>query len=771
MRPNDDSSQESEDSEYYNPAGASGSSKRRTNKHSDWEQLQRVLDEQRPPITEDDYDIVLGPTEPEFDEWWTEEDERRMMQEWRQSPEKTDMEQMKGLQIDAMGLWAICLRLYRCSPFAILSPRRGLKYELTEINKVGITRSTIWTQAYCRIFGEVMVHTIWRDNLDILVAFLQFAVICRTDDRRPWERLSHVTLQGLGLDGLAQALGEFKDRMLPRSILEIQGEVWKKQKERGVQASVYSHLMQQLSISITRAPIPNATYSHDVIYPVRIVDLQKIRDALYAIARLGDPAIISKHPAWQRHPVYKRGCGIPQDAQLANLQIRAWLHEQRMVGRFNARRLRDTPILPGPLSRQETDMEPEAILIVSNGKDHVVDLTDDIYDVTPQTSPRRDERPGAAPAPILITIPGNCDADSSVQETDRSSWKRNGPVSKEQQRLTKAEDQQREALQSYLAQKRPVVQEVDLDDILGPVEPVYDELWTREDEKNLGNTLTRIVPPLSNGANSTKYATLQGMWKICLQLFRCAPLAIISTRRGLAYDATMRSGVVATPTSIIWHGEFAEYFAKTLTHPIWQGDADILALFLQYCIICRTDNRRPWDFARHDHVLGQLGLKGFFEQLGRFHNRRLPTSLHDMHARFRRAETEQGNYLSIYSNLLDQIGNTVQINERLWLDVVPMVDMIYPVSLQDLMSLHAAIDAMNLAGVPMTISVEAAFERFMSIRQPCGLPKGSDYAQLSAFHVRAWLHERRMVRRYKAKSLQCVEAPMGPLSRLGMEDE
>lgn len=85
--------------------------------------------------------------------------------------------------------------------------------------------------------------------------------------------------------------------------------------------------------------------------------------------------------------------------------------------------------------------------------------------------------------------------------------------------------------------------------------------------------------------------------------------------------------------------------------------------------------------------------------------------------------------------------------------VVPMVDIIYTVSLLDLENLHAAMDAMTVAGVPMTISVEAAFERFMKIRQPCSLPKGSDYAQLSAFHARAWLHEQRMVGRFNAKSL------------------
>lgn len=381
----------------------------------------------------------------------------------------------------------------------------------------------------------------------------------------------------------------------------------------------------------------------------------------------------------------------------------------------------------------------------------------------------------------MTTIPGNCDAESSVQETDRSSWKTNGLVSKEQQRLTKAEDQQREALQNYLTQKRPVVKEADLDEILGPVEPIYDEIWTPEDETNLGNAWTHsqkrrafeslVVPQLSNGAKSTKYAILQGMWKISLQLFRCAPLAIISTRRGLAYDATMRSGVVATPTSIIWHGEFAEYFAKTLTHPIWQGDADILALFLQYCVICRTDDCRPWDVARNDHLLGRLGLKGFFEQVGRFHGRPLSTSLHEMHARFRRAEAEQGNHLSLSSDLLDQIGKTVKVSERTERHGCPMGDIIYPVSLQDLVNLHAAIDAIAFAGVPMTISVEAAFERFMKIRQPCGLPRGSDYAQLSSFHARAWLHEQRMVWRFMARSFRGVETPLGPLSRLGMEDE
>lgn len=107
-------------------------------------------------------------------------------------------------------------------------------------------------------------------------------------------------------------------------------------------------------------------------------------------------------------------------------------------------------MLTGPLSRLETDMEPEGILIVSDGKDHVVDLTDDIYDETPRISPRRDEWARVAPAPSLTTISGNLDADSSLQKTDRSSSTRTGPASNGQMRPRTAEDRQREALQKYL---------------------------------------------------------------------------------------------------------------------------------------------------------------------------------------------------------------------------------------------------------------------------------------------------------------------------------
>lgn len=163
--------------------------------------------------------------------------------------------------------------------------------------------------------------------------------------------------------------------------------------------------MQQISSTVTRAYTPNTSDTQDVIYPFRRLDLQNICQAIDALCSTGGPAIISIALAHERYLACRQTCGVPRGpVQVVDFHTRSWLHEKRMAGRFKARRLRDTQMLPGLLSRLETDIEPEDVPNVRDGDGHGVDRTDDIYNVTPQTSARRDERPRAAPASTLTSL-------------------------------------------------------------------------------------------------------------------------------------------------------------------------------------------------------------------------------------------------------------------------------------------------------------------------------------------------------------------------------
>lgn len=280
-------------------AGASSKKRKNTDSQPEWEKSQReilkqLLIDQRPPITEDVCDAILGPIAPEFDEWWTQEDESLMMQRWGESEEKADMERMKAgsLKTRTMVLWKICLRLYRCSPFAVLSNRHGLQYQATETKAGGTAGSSMWSQDFCKLLGEIITHPIWRNDVDLLVAYLQFAVICRTEDRRPWKAFGDFKLDGLGLDDVAHRLNVAKEGMPSQSIQEILAEVRENQGEGSMRGSVYLELMQQMAttVAISKAPLPRRSDESDpsnIIYLVRKVDLQNIYKAVDSLSTPG----------------------------------------------------------------------------------------------------------------------------------------------------------------------------------------------------------------------------------------------------------------------------------------------------------------------------------------------------------------------------------------------------------------------------------------------------------------------------------------------------
>lgn len=79
------------------------------------------------PVSSSDLDEVLGPVKPAFDQWWTDKDERTLQKRWAKWSEKKEIEKLeaplnsteRGVFDAIQGMWKICLRVLRCSPFAV----------------------------------------------------------------------------------------------------------------------------------------------------------------------------------------------------------------------------------------------------------------------------------------------------------------------------------------------------------------------------------------------------------------------------------------------------------------------------------------------------------------------------------------------------------------------------------------------------------------------------------------------------------------------------
>ncbi|KAH7485771.1 hypothetical protein FOMA001_g5652 [Fusarium oxysporum f. sp. matthiolae] len=76
-------------------------------------------------------------------------------------------------------LFKICMRKCDENPICLFSPVRGLRAE---------THQPIWGHTFCIELCRLMSHPVFEmEGTNNLTLILQYAVICRTDDRRPWK--------------------------------------------------------------------------------------------------------------------------------------------------------------------------------------------------------------------------------------------------------------------------------------------------------------------------------------------------------------------------------------------------------------------------------------------------------------------------------------------------------------------------------------------------------------------------------------------------------
>ncbi|CVL11305.1 uncharacterized protein FPRN_11123 [Fusarium proliferatum] len=163
-----------------------------------------------------------------------------------------------------LNLFIACAHVFRCSPITLLSPRCGLCYDIPTVNKTSVNGTTsLWSQTPIRLLTQILTHPILRGNKDHLATILQYAVILRTDDRRPWiMALQHPTPGG-PLADLQKRIKTTKtvDRLLTRSVKDLHSLARMANGFR--EASVLSDLMSSLEHTIERPASPkNGTRNH-----------------------------------------------------------------------------------------------------------------------------------------------------------------------------------------------------------------------------------------------------------------------------------------------------------------------------------------------------------------------------------------------------------------------------------------------------------------------------------------------------------------------------
>ncbi|KXH38165.1 hypothetical protein CSIM01_10480 [Colletotrichum simmondsii] len=249
-----------------------------------------ALDRDVPPITLEEMDQIL-PEEPDYDEDWSAEDEKKLVQ---------DSEQDRGQQLlldqDASAFPAfvkVASRYFRRSPMEFISVIYHLEWDQSRGKSNG--KKHRWTAVFCKRLSELATHPLFEKNYKLLVLALQYASMMLKNDRRTWP----ISLPSR--DRFFVVLGQVikKYKGIDRDPAKIHEEARKRLKDGGYTIPLFSEFM--LRLEELRAPTSGSTISNSVVPLVYMVG----NDEANLLVQATNMVSTTGMPVFRDAPMYK----------------------------------------------------------------------------------------------------------------------------------------------------------------------------------------------------------------------------------------------------------------------------------------------------------------------------------------------------------------------------------------------------------------------------------------------------------------------------------
>ncbi|KAJ6782842.1 hypothetical protein PWT90_02841 [Aphanocladium album] len=241
------------------------------------------------------------------------------------------------------------------------------------------------------------------------------------------------------------------------------------------------------------------------------------------------------------------------------------------------------------------------------------------------------------------------------------------------------------------------------------------------------------------------------LYKSCLFHLRCTPFDIVGVRYNMVFQKDTR----VTPdaeTCQDFSQVFCDRLDQLIAHPAWnvgtpEARVDALATAIQYAVILRTDDRRPWQTSVGDDFLNELATVATVNVCKR-----------EAHATVRAQHLGRNKWLGHFhiSNIFLALENTIDPPEAAFM---PPDTTYYHVTADDLGNLIWALDHMR---DPCTQAIFGSVEIFAqaarSMRPSRARPTGR--TQLETIHADAVFEEKRRIvqRDLQLKKLHALEA-------------
>ncbi|KAK7426274.1 hypothetical protein QQZ08_007174 [Neonectria magnoliae] len=281
----------------------------RVERAAKWQKQRRLLQ----PLDSDG--IHPAVPRPVFDQYWSQEDEDELSQDW--ATERSKWEHPPSLEGVYRALWSLCLKFMSCTPFDIVGVKTGFAFTRQRVGRYSFgADSCMFSMVFCCAMNPLVTHPIWDSSVPggaakHLVMALQYAVILRTNDQRPWK----------GIQPIGPFLHWFKlvaDRQVGlRPIHEQHKEARRRMGDLAVALDPISRVFRALEKNIKGAKKP---MEGDHPYYIITQDLKDVAAALdemlsltglpvlptnLAYATLTEPKVHSDPPSKKQFPVWQ----------------------------------------------------------------------------------------------------------------------------------------------------------------------------------------------------------------------------------------------------------------------------------------------------------------------------------------------------------------------------------------------------------------------------------------------------------------------------------
>ncbi|KAJ4018716.1 hypothetical protein NW752_005844 [Fusarium irregulare] len=282
-----------------------------------------------PIITADQLPQIIGPCEtPSFGANWTKADEDHQKRVWSEALSAiSDITAQNHSSL--MTTWKLCYRLYKISPIGLLSPLRGLCYLPSSEEQIQ-TSAVIWNTSFCRDLNRILTHGELIGDVGFVVTLLQYAVICRTDDRRVWQ-MPTSSIEGGPMMRLRTTLQSLQGPS-PVPIWQLHDEACaaSPQPIHCVLSNVMCEIVMAVRESQDSSKTPQIYNCNGfAVYAVSPVDVRNILTAI-------DNSVLEYAEVAYRDLLghLKTDRDMPNSEQLASHMRRALLHEAREMDKL-----------------------------------------------------------------------------------------------------------------------------------------------------------------------------------------------------------------------------------------------------------------------------------------------------------------------------------------------------------------------------------------------------------------------------------------------------